>query len=267
MDRVYVGQRARGFTLIELLVVISVIALMVSLLLPALGSARKSARALVCLSQIKQMQLAQAALAADTATEGGRLLEAGLAHGGIVPIDSNGNPVLPWVEAIADYYGDEGPVLRSPLDTSPHWGPAPQGRRIPGAPDPNQRRLTSYGINNYVDPIINPPGLPLTMDNIKRPTQTNQFLVMAYEGEFAGADHPHVEDWLGHPVPAFKAADQAQINAVSGDVAGVQGWSAVGNWGFLDGHAEALSFDRMISPLGGVTSLQRNRFNPNALQF
>ena len=46
-----------GFTLIELLVVVSIVALLVALLLPALGSARKNARELVCLSNLRQLHL------------------------------------------------------------------------------------------------------------------------------------------------------------------------------------------------------------------
>ncbi|XAM01720.1 DUF1559 domain-containing protein [Phycisphaeraceae bacterium D3-23] len=49
----------RGFTLIELLVVISIIALLIAILLPALGMARASARAAVCMSNFRQIGIAQ----------------------------------------------------------------------------------------------------------------------------------------------------------------------------------------------------------------
>ncbi len=56
---------ARGFTLIELLVVISIIALLIALLLPALAAARETARAMMCLSNLRQLGIANDAYASD----------------------------------------------------------------------------------------------------------------------------------------------------------------------------------------------------------
>lgn len=60
-----------GFTLIELLVVVGVIAILISILMPALSAARAKARSAVCLSNLRQVGLALVAYAED--------------HNGVVP--------------------------------------------------------------------------------------------------------------------------------------------------------------------------------------
>ena len=83
----------KGFTLIELLVVISIIALLVGILLPALGAARKAAQRVKCLSNIRQIGTAMYGYAAD--------------HGDV------------WVPYRTPYYGPLANMAYAPASIDP----------------------------------------------------------------------------------------------------------------------------------------------------
>jgi prepilin-type N-terminal cleavage/methylation domain-containing protein len=65
--------RKRAFTLVELLVVIGIIAVLLSIALPAMGHAREQARRTVCLSNLRQLTLAWITYSNE---HGGRLVSA-----------------------------------------------------------------------------------------------------------------------------------------------------------------------------------------------
>lgn len=57
------SRKSAGFTLIEVLVVISVVAMLISLILPAISKARKTARTMLCLANMEQLSVANGSYA------------------------------------------------------------------------------------------------------------------------------------------------------------------------------------------------------------
>ncbi len=145
-----------AFTLIELLVVISIIALLVGILLPALGAARKTAQRAVCLSNQRQVGVAMTAYATN--------------NKGYLPYayyHENGIETRWWHRLILDGAAvgsvEEGSSsnLVCPSDVRPYLAGAASN-----PPDPNDNVLSSYGMNQFlsISDGISAAGQPMPPD-------------------------------------------------------------------------------------------------------
>ena len=246
------GASRPAFTLIELLVTVGIVALLVGLLVPALGRTRRTALASADLSNLRGLSVAHASYMTSNDE---RFVDVGLPHGSIA------NASASFVAKLQPYVGESPVAYRSPLDESPHWSPEAGGEGVPvvEGPTPAWRR-TSYGMNNYLSRNYSPTAALLgpgegvdRMQQVSRPERTVCFLLMAENGSFASADHPHVEEWAGVASPWAVAAAQVQVNAVD-RTAPQQGSQS--NWSFLDGRVATAAFDDVYR------SMQDNRFDP-----
>ncbi|AQQ09693.1 type II secretion system protein G [Sedimentisphaera cyanobacteriorum] len=128
--------KKKAFTLIELLVVISIIALLMAVLMPALSKAREQAKTVLCQSHLRQWGTIFGLYLAD-----------------------NNNSFMPgdtglWVEPLRPYYEDGGesmrlcPTATKTVDEGGRGCFAAWSEDVSGEPDGTFK--SSFGINNWL---------------------------------------------------------------------------------------------------------------------
>ena len=163
--------RIRGFTLIELLVVIAIIAILASLLLPALGRAKGQAWTISCMSNLKQIGVAVYGYAQDNEDALPRSSEQGNS----------------WVASLQPFAGATN-IYRCPKDG-------------------NRNRPYSYALNDFLLPL---PILGVTnyskISSVPSPSDTALMLECA--DNYVSSDHFHFageDDPFDYTPVSFKA--------------------------------------------------------------
>lgn len=280
--------RGCGFTLIELLVVISIIALLIGILLPALGAARTAARGLQCLSNVRQFGIG---LAIYT-NENRSFLPPGFRNTG------SGATSTDWAVLIYNSFGAEG----NTFDSSGADGAGTRGLREtvtcpeaeagPGAATNNILHYSSHPRvlpemprgGGDPAPSITGPVQQLRLDVIRNPSELTSIfdgVQVSDNQNNAGAVAFALDDFgyfnkdffLGsgnatspeEPINAGTNQDAVGFDGNAGDIRFRHGGDTTGNFLFVDGHASSESFNGSTPGMDGTSSLTRQNVNVDGI--
>jgi prepilin-type N-terminal cleavage/methylation domain-containing protein/prepilin-type processing-associated H-X9-DG protein len=216
-----------AFTLIELLVVIAIIAILASLLLPALAKAKESAKRIQCVNGMRQLGMSVMMYADD--------------HDGFYPsrgISPTSTSNI-WPLLLQPYYVDTK-ILYCPSD-SPN--PPNNGSGSPFAALSAKRSYLFNGFNDYFRAM--PPGNVETKVPESAVVESSETILFGEKDSGdgtpmnPGSGHWWMDYWAGDD---YKEIDQTRHGRV-GNAAGSS------NYAFADGSARNLRFGQSLLPI------------------
>jgi prepilin-type N-terminal cleavage/methylation domain-containing protein/prepilin-type processing-associated H-X9-DG protein len=232
-----VRQKTVAFTLIELLVVIAIIAILASMLLPALARAKESANRIKCVNNLKQLDTGLKLYADD--------------NDGFYPPRTN---QYRWPALLQEYYRNTN-LLICPTD-------AQRGTPLTmsGSPAPADNAPRSYLINGWNDYFSNALTAPVSMKEmaVLKPSDT---LIFGEKKNLPGETPPVSMDYFMDLNEGF-GNDFDKVEHGCHSVVRRAKESGGSNFGFIDGSVRYLKFGRSTWPnnLWAVSDADRLKY-------
>jgi prepilin-type N-terminal cleavage/methylation domain-containing protein/prepilin-type processing-associated H-X9-DG protein len=232
----------RAFTLIELLVVIAIIAMLIGILLPALGKARDAGRSAACLANLRSLAQATHLYAQDYEGRAPASTHSAFAEGR-----------RPWAFALAPYLDADGlsaqsasSVWRAYTERACRCGFDPRKHQTPASEHDGYLLYNgSYGLNAYFEltagesaGVMRAP--QRTMDDAA------SFSRIILFGEVGPIGQGDVDDHTDHVMAHFWT-----MYASPPEVATTRHGRTCG-YAFLDGHAADMPFEDTFDPDRGI---------------